>query len=582
MLLRKTSGLTQEALAVQLHVSSQAVSKWENGHSLPETALLPEIARLLDVNIDALFHSGSLTILEALFGDGIKSVNVTKRLNRLIEQETLAITVSSLLVGVSALEERACFLTLKYRTSSGICYAVGLEGEQICLSSNDLPATIPDTGLSIIAGQYGTRAHHYDVMHKIGHYRLFGWDTYHANHETFPSDPANDTTEYLTLVYTNTGGIHMATCAEGECLSYDGDHLIRQATGQDCFIDNIPSIPPFGEGMECSWAAALTAALQAMGVRTDYAEVMGASGACYRLAFCSPTWDYSCVDALVAYDYATPGFAAFGYTPVQYGHIEKTDRAEHRARIAKEIRSHMPVLGINLRVAPEWGVISGYEKDGEVLFCRTKYDKPTIENDPEFMKGHREFKKEWLGPYDYLRVDHWPFLLCYFDQKRKPLTKKETLIASLKIFVDSAGKTKKDGYTMGFQAYKRWASDLRDNAFYETCDDEQAARRFSVHQFCVLSLLDARKAAYDYLSSSNALQESEFFLKILACFQRIVRIAADLHQSLDSGRTLNGPQSRQFWTAEKRSRQAAALDQIASLEQEAYDYSQALIIQQDF
>ena len=34
-ILRKASGLTQEALASQLHVTRQAVSSWETGFSLP-------------------------------------------------------------------------------------------------------------------------------------------------------------------------------------------------------------------------------------------------------------------------------------------------------------------------------------------------------------------------------------------------------------------------------------------------------------------------------------------------------------------------------------------------------------------
>lgn len=38
-LLRKEHGYTQERLAELLNVSAQAVSKWENGRALPETAL---------------------------------------------------------------------------------------------------------------------------------------------------------------------------------------------------------------------------------------------------------------------------------------------------------------------------------------------------------------------------------------------------------------------------------------------------------------------------------------------------------------------------------------------------------------
>lgn len=53
--LRRKKNLTQEQLANLVNVSSQAVSKWETSDTLPDTALLPKIARALDTSIDALF-----------------------------------------------------------------------------------------------------------------------------------------------------------------------------------------------------------------------------------------------------------------------------------------------------------------------------------------------------------------------------------------------------------------------------------------------------------------------------------------------------------------------------------------------
>lgn len=53
--LRREKGLTQDALAAQLGVSAQAVSKWENGLSCPDILMLPEIAELFGVSIDTLF-----------------------------------------------------------------------------------------------------------------------------------------------------------------------------------------------------------------------------------------------------------------------------------------------------------------------------------------------------------------------------------------------------------------------------------------------------------------------------------------------------------------------------------------------
>lgn len=52
--LRKQNNFTQEDLAEKLGITAQAISKWENGHTLPETVLLPLLARLLNCSIDSI------------------------------------------------------------------------------------------------------------------------------------------------------------------------------------------------------------------------------------------------------------------------------------------------------------------------------------------------------------------------------------------------------------------------------------------------------------------------------------------------------------------------------------------------
>jgi len=63
-MLRKEKGLTGENLAGILQVSPQAVSKWENGKCLPETILLPELAKALNCSIDTLLVPKDKTHLE--------------------------------------------------------------------------------------------------------------------------------------------------------------------------------------------------------------------------------------------------------------------------------------------------------------------------------------------------------------------------------------------------------------------------------------------------------------------------------------------------------------------------------------
>ena len=54
--LRMKKAVTQEQMATALNLSSQAVSKWENGVTLPDIELLPEISVYFGVTIDELFN----------------------------------------------------------------------------------------------------------------------------------------------------------------------------------------------------------------------------------------------------------------------------------------------------------------------------------------------------------------------------------------------------------------------------------------------------------------------------------------------------------------------------------------------
>ena len=53
--LRREHNMKQDELAEMLGVTPQAVSKWENGASMPDIALLPKLANIFGVTIDDLF-----------------------------------------------------------------------------------------------------------------------------------------------------------------------------------------------------------------------------------------------------------------------------------------------------------------------------------------------------------------------------------------------------------------------------------------------------------------------------------------------------------------------------------------------
>lgn len=52
--LRKAKGLSQEELAERLHVVRQTISKWEQGLSVPDAALLVRMAEVLETTVGTL------------------------------------------------------------------------------------------------------------------------------------------------------------------------------------------------------------------------------------------------------------------------------------------------------------------------------------------------------------------------------------------------------------------------------------------------------------------------------------------------------------------------------------------------
>lgn len=63
---RKQQGLTQEQLGNDLLVSPQAVSKWENGESLPDIGTFPALCKTLGTSADALLGIDSELGIETL------------------------------------------------------------------------------------------------------------------------------------------------------------------------------------------------------------------------------------------------------------------------------------------------------------------------------------------------------------------------------------------------------------------------------------------------------------------------------------------------------------------------------------
>lgn len=508
--LRKEQGYTGEAFAERLHVSPQAVSKWENGKCLPETAILPALAESLGCSIDSVLCPRELFILEAVYTDGQAQVPVTRFLNDMVRDNTLNIYVNTSFIGASIESDRLKILTVKYQTPKGIGFLYALQNENLILDMKS-ESFEENKAFQIIGAYYGNEKEYSSAFQKMKHYEYFKWDKIEVNHETFPSNPASDDTEYLTLIYINTEGIHVISCPENDTVYY-GNHgtqlLLRDRS--KCILENVMRLS-WEEGMAnhrqtCPWAGTLYAALKYMGESYTYDQIMGMSGACYRVCF-TDVWDYSCTDALVAFDYATPLFNAIGYSFKFVERLEKQERKAERLAIIKDVQDGKPVLAINLRVAPEWGVITGYTDNGNRFLCRTYFDQEVfdaLKQDDEQTQAERQTVFEENG--GYLFSDFWPFIILHFGEKRDKPLPLEILKISLIMLINSFYAEECRGYYQGKGAYKAWIEGLsKESDFRLESDKENVLRRLNVNDNMLCSLIDSRQAAAAWLKESGDL-----------------------------------------------------------------------------
>ena len=53
---RRNANLTQARLAEKLNITDRAVSKWENGKSLPDSAIMLELCGILGITVNELLN----------------------------------------------------------------------------------------------------------------------------------------------------------------------------------------------------------------------------------------------------------------------------------------------------------------------------------------------------------------------------------------------------------------------------------------------------------------------------------------------------------------------------------------------
>lgn len=84
--LRTQNGLSQEELAQKVFVTRQAVSRWENGETVPNTETLKLLSKLFDVSVNTLLGSPRKLICQCC-GMPLDDSSISKELDGTYNEE---------------------------------------------------------------------------------------------------------------------------------------------------------------------------------------------------------------------------------------------------------------------------------------------------------------------------------------------------------------------------------------------------------------------------------------------------------------------------------------------------------------
>lgn len=112
-LLRKSKSMTQNELGERLGVTFQAVSKWERGETLPDTAILIDLSEILEVSVDLLLRGGEPAVAyrsKITVSDMINGLRSLENMGKLLGKDNIIYryAISGINEGMNT-DIQACF-----------------------------------------------------------------------------------------------------------------------------------------------------------------------------------------------------------------------------------------------------------------------------------------------------------------------------------------------------------------------------------------------------------------------------------------------------------------------------------------
>lgn len=314
----------------------------------------------------------------------------------------------------------------------------------------------------------------------------------------------------------------------------------------------IADVPNLGWAQPNSFMGALEAVLHRLGDHSGYAFLCGASGAAFRLHFFD-TWCPSSVDATCGFDAGTEALSARG---LDVRWLEVASDGKNKPQIVdsikKSIDAGMPVLAIDLIEMPEWGVIIGYQKNGEELLCRTYFDK---------RKGFEVAQK-------------FPFIVGILRRTGTVPDADSSVRLSFGLIARNLTTEKYGEYYSGLAAFDKWVERLKTDDLSKL--DTMKLANVVMANYTILNRLVAdRKTGLEYLEHIGTGREDleQPMADLTALYQQEVDLLGPLVEKVPCPGSV---QKAGDWPQELKDAEIAALEKVRAFETQALPTWQGL------
>ena len=238
------------------------------------------------------------------------------------------------------------------------------------------------------------------------------------------------------------------------------------------FIDKIPRME-WGKNTENSFVRSAQLTIKAIEKVFSYPYLMGISGAAFKFQF-HLDWCPSTADATTGFDVSGNLFKSAGFKAelLKIDDSKFSDIQKLYKKIIEHIDQGIPIIAINLKTCPEWGIITGYIKNKPGIICRTYFDEGE----------------------EYSMAEHAPWLSYFITGKNEMMDREAIFKNSIETAILLAKTVSFENYKSGFSAFESWINQLKSYSA-----SKKSFEPYEINLTMLYVLADARLAAFKYL-----------------------------------------------------------------------------------